>query len=182
MKKLILTLIAAGFVFPAFAFDFNDGNFIVDTELKNEISKQIISSFNDNIKTKICKKQKEEPQLLAKIRQEMEHTKAIVERYANFRPNTITRAFITSQKEQKIAYEKMLYWDVPSQIYNYINDKFGETDISNIRINCRYTNSTAIEVTFDYLGKSYTIVYNYNPNYQFGQEIPIDVIENNLQK
>ena len=136
--------------------------------------------FNDNIK--IGNKQKEEPELLVKIRQGMEHTKTIIERYTTFRPNAMTRAFIERQKEQKIAYEQMSYWDVPTQIFGYINGHFDISQIKNIYVNCRYTNIAAIEVKFTYSDKNYIVVYTYDPNYQFGTKIPIEVIENNLQR
>ena len=112
----------------------------------------------------------------------MQRAKAIIDRQARFRPNAMTRAFIERQKEQKIAYEQMFYWDVPTQIFGYINGHFDISQINNIYVNCKYTNTTAIEVKFTYLGKNYIVVYTYDPNYQFGTKVPIDVVENNMQQ
>ena len=181
MKKLILTLFTVSFVLPVFAFNFNDGNFVIDAEFEKEISKQIINTFNDDVKLQNQKKQKqEEPEIVTLIRQEMLRTKAIIDRQARFRPNAMTRAFIESQKEQKIAYEQMFYWNVPTQIFGYINGHFDISQIKDIYVNCKYTNTTVIEVKFTYSGKNYIVVYTYDPNYQFGTKVPIDIVENNI--
>lgn len=179
MKRIILTLTITIFTLPLFAF--TEGKFVFDEELKKEILNQIIFSVNENIEVS-KKAEKQEPLLLQMIREKMAETEAKILQYSKMRRNPMTSKFIDGQKNQKIAYEQMEYWDVPSQIFNYINSKFDITQINNVYINCRYTNATAIEVKFDYLGKNFTVVYSYNPNYQFGQELPIDVVENNLQK
>ena len=173
IKKLILTLFAAAFVSPAFAFNFDDGKFLSDAELKKEISKQLINSFQENNLAIRNIKQKQEPELLAQIREEMEHTKTIIERNSGFRKNVMTRAFIDGQKEQKIAYEQMLYWDVPAQIYDYINKNFDITKMQKININCRYINSTAIEISFDYKDKKVNVIYAYDENWQDYLSVPI---------
>ncbi len=173
IKKLILTLFAAAFVLPAFAFNFDDGKFLIDTELKKEISEQIINSFQENNLAIKAVKQKQEPEILAQIREEMEHTKTIIERNAGLRKNVMTRAFIDGQKEQKIAYEQMLYWDVPAQIYDYINKNFDIAKIQKVKINCKYKNSTAIEISFVYEEKKINVIYSYDENWQYYLPVPI---------
>ncbi|MCR5504442.1 MAG: hypothetical protein K6E94_02590 [Elusimicrobiaceae bacterium] len=177
IKKIILTSFAVAFATPSFAFNFYDGKFLIDTELKKEISEQIINSFQENNLAIKTVKQKQEPEILAQIREEMEHTKTIIERYTSFRKNVMTRAFIDGQKEQKIAYEQMLYWDVPAQIYDYINKNFDIKKMQKININCRYTNSTAIEVSFNYEGKKVNVIYAYDANWQYYLPVPISHTE-----
>ncbi len=183
MKKYILAVLGVIMVLPLSAFDL-EYNLLIDTELRKEISNQIIVSVQNQIKQAPKKhiKHKEEPELLVLIRAKMDETMQRICKYTSFRKNVMTNAFIEGQKNQKIAYEQMLYWDVPAQIFDYINNKFDVTQIKNVYINCRYTNKTAIEVKFNYLGKNYIVVYTYDETYKFGQELPIELIEDNLQK
>ena len=173
IKKIILTSFAVAFATPTFAFNFDDGKFLIDTELKKEISEQIISSFQANNLPIRKIKQKQEPEIIAQIREEMEHTKTIIERYTSFRKNVMTRAFIDGQKEQKIAYEQMLYWDVPAQIYDYINRNFDIAKIQKVKINCKYKNSTAIEISFVYEEKKINVIYSYDENWRYYLPVPI---------
>ena len=177
MKKYVLTVLGVITVLPLFAFDF-EYNLLIDTELKKEISNQIIVSVQNQIKQskKSHIKYKEEPELLVLIKAKMDETMQRICKYTSFRKNVMTNAFIEGQKNQKIAYEQMLYWDVPFQIFTYIGKNFDVSKIKNANVLCRYTNSTTIEVHFDYENQKVNVIYAYDLDYQVYLPAPISHI------
>ena len=159
MKKYILTLFAAGITLPLFAFDFNNGNFEINTGIKAEIKpvmeQEIINVAREN------KIQYAEYQIISEIRNEMKTVKKTIDRNANMRNRFPNKKFIKEQKEQQIRYENMAKWDIPTKIFDYIKENFNLQHISFVRVVCTYVNNTAIDVHFSYDNKGAVVTYTY---------------------
>ena len=167
MKKYILTLFVAFAALPLFAFNFIEGNFAVDAELKKEINNKITVSLNEEIikagKAKRAKQVKKEsqPEIVSLIWEKMNFAMANINRNANLRKNILVRHFVEEQKIQQQRYENMMEWDVPNQLYMHIALNYDIAKVENPMAACIYKDETIVEVRFSYYGKHVIVYYDY---------------------
>ena len=167
MKKLILILIAGIVSAPLFAFDFNTGNFDINSSIKAEINSVVEQEVNTVIrKIPAFKKnnagKKSEHPILSEIRQAMENEKKNIDRNIRTRRvSPINKIFKEQQLVQQHRFENMMEWNVPTKIFNYIDANFDVHLIKNIKVICTHVNGTIIEVRFPYNGESVKVFYTY---------------------
>lgn len=163
MKKHILTIIACMTAVSAFAFDFDKNKIEINANIKSEIKTVLTQNINTDIKKDYKyhvkgSKQNPDNKIIKLIREQMQIALQEIKRNTKFRKNIFTRSFVEEQEIQKQRYENMLKWDVPSQIYEYIERNFDLNKIQNLLAVCTHHDQTIIEVRFNYLS-NYVIVY-----------------------
>ena len=160
MKKYILTIIACTIALPLFAFDFNLDNFEIDTNIKAEINSALAQEINTPVKwNKEAKATDNE--IVSNIKKEMAFALRQIKRNCGLRKNIFTRGFVKEQESQKQKYENMLKWDIPSQLFNYIETNFDLSRIDRVQVVCIYHNETIIEVRLSLPGKYAVVYYDY---------------------
>ena len=160
MKKYILTFAVTLLSLSAFAFDFYNGNFEVNTELEKEITSKINSSVEEEI-SKNRKIKRQEPEIVSLIREQMNYAMDRIKSNTKARKNIFTRAFVEEQEIQKQRYQNMLEWDVPNQLYMYIALNYDIAKVKNPMAACVYKDETIVEVRFDYCDKHIIVYYDY---------------------
>ena len=161
MKRYILTLLAIGMVLPAFAFDFNRDKLEIDAGIKAGITSIINEKAEETIRM-IGDKRNSDNEIVSAIKEEMGLAMRQIERNTKLRKNIFTRSFVKEQQIQKERYQNMLKWDIPSQIYEYIEINFDLSKMQNPTVVCMYHNETGIEVRFTYKSHYVMVSYNYN--------------------
>lgn len=166
MKKYILTMITCAATLPMFAFNFNGGNFKIDTEIKTQINTTVLRETDLIAQTKSKQKVKESKQYVAEeilhaIEAEIRLARKHIERNANMRDRFPNHKFIQEQKIQKQRYDNIVKWNIPSKILAYIETNFDLQQIKNIKVICKYVNETVIEVRFSYNMASFAVDYTY---------------------
>ena len=162
MKKYILTLFVAFAALPLFAFNFIEGNFAVDAELKKEISNKINVSLNEElIKVKQVQEEKQQPEIVSLIWEKMNFAMSNINRNVKMRKNILIRNFVEEQKIQKQRYQNMMDWDVPNQLYEHIALNYDIAKVEHPIAACVYKDETIVEVRFSYCGKHVIVYYDY---------------------
>lgn len=162
MKKYIFTSLVISASLPLFAFNFIEGNFTVDAELKKEISNKINVSLNEElIKVKQVQEEKQQPEIVSLIWEKMNFAMSNINRNVKMRKNILIRNFVEEQKIQKQRYQNMMEWDVPNQLYEYIALNYDIAKVKNPIAACIYKDETIVEVRFSYCGKHVIVYYDY---------------------
>lgn len=165
MKKYILTLAVFAILSPAFASEFNVENLKLDANIKSEIETTLTQKINtlakENIKAKDIE-QNSDNEIIKAIKKEMEFTLKQINRNTKLRKNIFTRGFVEEQQMQQQRYEDMLKWDVPTQIYEYIEMNFDLNKVQNPWAICIYHNETILELRFTFDSHYVVIYYDYN--------------------
>lgn len=168
MKKLTLILIVATLSAPLFAFDFNEGNFEIDSEIKTQINAAISGEVNNIVIEKGQQQSKSyiEDEILLLITQELQRAQKHVERNSQMRNRFPNKQFIREQKLQKQRYENMFMWNIPEKILEYIKANFDLQKVEHVKAICKYVNETGIDVRFTYgIGESMVVSYTYTDTY-----------------
>ena len=162
MKKYILTSLVIFATLPLFAFNFVEGNFAVNTELKQEINNKLNVSLEEEIaKIKKAKAEKPQPKIVSLIWEQMNFAMEHINRNAKMRKNVLIRHFVEEQQIQKQRYENMMDWDVPNQLYQYIALNYDMAKVKNPFAACVYKDETIVEVRFSYCDKFIIVYYDY---------------------
>ena len=162
MKKYILTLLAICLALPVFAFNFVEGNFLIDAELEKEINSKINVSVNEEFtKLKEAKEKEPQPEIVSLIWEQMNFAMSNINRNTKMRKNILIRNFVEEQEIQKQRYENMMDWDVPNQLYMYIALNYDIAKVENPMAACVYKNETIVEVRFNYCDKHIIVYYDY---------------------
>lgn len=162
MKKYIFTSLVISASLPLFAFNFIEGNFTVDAELKKEISNKINVSLNEElIKVKQVQEEKQQPEIVSLIWEKMNFAMSNINRNVKMRKNILIRNFVEEQKIQKQRYQNMMEWDVPNQLYMHIALNYDIAKVKNPIAACIYKDETIVEVRFSYCGKHVIVYYDY---------------------
>ena len=166
MKKYILTIIMCCVVIlPVWAFNFNENNFELDTNIKAKIettiTQEVNTAISENTEYKDISKDSDN-EIIETINKQMQIAIRDISRNLNFRKNIFTRSFIEEQKIQKQRYEDMIKWDIPTQIYEYIGLNFDLAKVKDVMASCIYRNETMIVVRFNYATKHIIVYYDYN--------------------
>ena len=175
MKKYVLTIITVATALPLFAFNFNEDNFEINTDIKAEINAVINKELETAVKEKEIKtkQQNRDNKIIAAIEKEMKTALKSIKRNSKLRRNMFTRSFVEEQKMQKQKYENMLNQNVPTQIFMYMAEKFDLSKMQRFQVICIYHDDTIIEVRFAYPGKAIVVYYDYNYKDKPGQFSPI---------
>jgi hypothetical protein len=165
MKKYILIIIAGIMALPLFAFNFNDNEFEIDTNIKTEIeaviSQEVNTVITENTEYETSFRNSDN-EIIAAINKQMQIAMQDINRSLKFRKNIFTRSLVEEQKIQKQRYEDMLKWDVPGQIYEYIRLNFDLYKVKDIMASCVYHNETLVVVRFNYASSHVIVYYDYN--------------------
>ena len=152
MKKLTLILIATAISAPLFAFDFNDSNFEINSEIKTQLNTMIAQVMKDTVKENQQSRSYVETEILSAIWEEFNLAKKHIERNSQMRNRFPNRKFIQEQKLQKQRYENMANFDLQK--------------VEHVKAICKYVNETGIDVRFTYgIGESVLVTYTYTDTY-----------------
>ena len=166
MKKLTLILIATAISAPLFAFDFNDSNFEINSEIKTQLNTMIAQVMKDTVKENQQSRSYVETEILSAIWEEFNLAKKHIERNSQMRNRFPNRKFIQEQKLQKQRYENMANWNIPEKILEYIKTNFDLQKVEHVKAICKYVNETGIDVRFTYgIGESVLVTYTYTDTY-----------------
>lgn len=162
MKKYILTSLVIFATLPLFAFNFVEGNFAVNTELKQEINNKLNVSLEEEIsKIKKAKAEEPQPKIVSLIWEQMNFAMNNINRNTKLRKNILIRHFVEEQEIQKQRYENMMDWDVPNQLYKHIALNYDIAKVEHPMAACVYKDETIVEVRFSYCGKHVIVYYDY---------------------
>ena len=165
MKKYILTIITGVMALPLFAFNFNENNFTIDSNIKAEIrtaiTQEVNTAISENTECNDTSKDSDN-EIIVAINKQMEIAMRDINRNLKFRRNIFTHDFIEEQKIQKQRYENMVKWDIPTQIYEYIGLNFDLAKVKDIMASCVYRNETLVVVRFNCASKHIIVSYDYN--------------------